>query len=152
MKIDASNYFLVSEGVFSAQPKGWVEKARASTKSTASLRLGNRVWRPITKTGRLPWDTAVQDEALIARFSKGIFHPGDAGWEQFDAYCSSFYWVSEDGTHLMRLSNHWSAVEVRVEAFTCGNVARCWWSLRTQGRNLRKGEWHLGIIAFCDMR
>lgn len=39
---------------------------------------------------------------------------------------SSWYWVSEDGTHLVRLSDHWSSGSSSVN---CGRIKDCRWRL-----------------------
>lgn len=43
---------------------------------------------------------------------------------------SSEYWYSEKG--VIRCSNHWSSIyskSVGIKAYTCGNIASCYWIL-----------------------
>lgn len=62
---------------------------------------------------------------------------------------SSFYWTN--GTHLIRVSDHWSRGSVRCE---CDNVARCWWTLADRSRSLKKGcvgGFYAGIVPFAGL-
>ena len=61
----------------------------------------------------------------------------------------SLYWT--DGTHLIRVSDHWSEGNVRC---ACNWIARCWWTLADRSRSMKKGcvgGFYSGIIAFSDM-
>ena len=146
MKIDANNYFVESHGVFLAQPTSWARAAREATMSRKPLRLGNRIWHPIAKTGR---------EVTACGYEKLILRPSNARWTDVsaDQDCRSFYWVSEDGTHLMRLSDHWSDVISGIRTATVGHVASCWWALNKNTKRSRNYDhgFALCIIAFADM-
>lgn len=67
---------------------------------------------------------------------------------------SSFYWTN--GTHLIRVSDHWSRGNVRC---ACNWIRRCWWELSDRSRSMKKGcvgywfgGFYAGMIAFADMR
>lgn len=63
---------------------------------------------------------------------------------------SSYYWTN--GTHLIRVSDHWSEGAVRCE---CNWVSRCWWVLDGRSKSMKHGcveGFYAGIISFSDMR
>lgn len=62
---------------------------------------------------------------------------------------SSFYWTN--GTHLIRVSDHWSEGQVHC---ACGNIRSCWWTLSGCSRSKKEGcegGFYAGIIRFSDM-
>lgn len=62
---------------------------------------------------------------------------------------SSFYWTN--GTHLIRVSDHWSGGSVRCE---CDWIASCWWTLVDRSRSLKKGcvgGFYAGFVPFAEL-
>ena len=72
----------------------------------------------------------------------------------------SYYWISTDGSYLIRLSNHWSKGS---SAKNCQWVATCWWELagdtghqsigtvKNRFNGYVQSKWCAGIVAFRDM-
>ena len=71
----------------------------------------------------------------------------------------SYYWVSTDGSHIIRLSTHWSDGS---STNNCGWVSTCRWTLvddhghisvgtKRDRRGYVQSAWCAGIVAFSDM-
>lgn len=70
-------------------------------------------------------------------------------WEFNFRSQSSFYWTN--GTHLIRVSDHWSRGQVRC---ACRDIRRCWWTLADRSRSLKKGcvdGFYAGIVPFAGL-
>lgn len=45
---------------------------------------------------------------------------------------SSMYWYTAEGVY--RASNHWSDASEKAGVKTCGDIAGCWWAIKTSSK------------------
>ena len=121
---DRKNYFVSTEAEFRAIPSKW---ARALLRG-GNVRLGNQTFVP-DYVSRLDGD------------------PYSGIGPSFSAY-----WVSADGSTLVRVSDHWCGATSGMKR--CHNIRSCIWSLRGKVRTVFQDGFVLagGIVRFRDMR
>ena len=139
-----NNYFTNSRGNFNQVHPKMVEKILGEVRSYVemnfspeeggwgyrftdlprSIKLGNRIWNYNFMSYSQRWGS------------------------------TSIYYVSEDETHLMRISDHWS--ESSVDTNNCGNIRFCYWCLKGNPYRGVKIKYHDkkffgGIIPFKEL-
>ena len=111
MKINNKNYFESSKGDFKIIPQNWVKKVlsvvdfhiddnynRHFSFNAESVKLGNHNWIPNFISYSVAYNSV------------------------------SIYFISEDKTHLLRISDHWSTAPKGIK--TCGAIRNCYWNLK----------------------
>ena len=63
----------------------------------------------------------------------------------------SVYYISRDGTKLVRISDHWSSSNVGG-VNTCGNIKDCFWRLRGKPGQVTNTEYQAGIIDLVKLK
>ena len=135
--VDRKNYFVASAAEFRAIPSKWV---RALLRVGKKIRLGNRRY-------------------LLDHVSKVDEMRGDYFTGGYHARSFSAYWVSADGSELIRVSDHWCLGANRRwatsdKAKRCPNVKSCLWWLSGKPHAVESDGFRLvgGIVRFRDMR
>lgn len=85
---------------------------------------------------------------FLSNIGKSVMWDGQT-WEFNFRSANSYYWTS--GTHLLRVSDHWSSGAVRC---ACRWIRRCWWTLASRSRSMKEGcvdGFYSGIISFTEM-
>ena len=122
--IDRKNYFVATAAEFRAIPSKW---ARALLRG-GKVRLGNQTFVPDYVSGK--------DEDPYSGIDKSL----------------SAYWVSADGSTLIRVSDHWCGATRELKR--CHSIRSCLWRLRGKPRLVYHDGLRLagGIVRFRDMR
>lgn len=131
-----------TKGEFRLLPESW------TIKLWSSFEAHYRTYR-VSK-----WDYTIKDETtphsvklgnIIYNFNFASGKPGSIG---------SIYYISEDGSHLIRVSTHWSGAVKAPRTIVCHWIKSCWWTIRGVGAASRyRNKWSVlgGIIAFSEL-